>query len=193
MNRNTRFSDSPPTTDTELVKQTKQGRINAYGELYDRYFKQLYRYIYFRVQNQEEAEDLTEMVFLRTLEAIRRRRGTIDNFQGWLFRTAHNLVIDHYRTEKSQVSLEKIAELSDSKKTPERQVQHNIDSGELACAIATLTPEYQQIITCRFVSGMSHAETAKIMGINQGYLRVLQFRALRQLRKILTEEFGHHD
>ena len=193
MNRNTRFSNLPNATDTELVKLTKQGKISAYGELYDRYFKQLYRYIFFRVQNQEEAEDLTETVFLRTLEAIHRRRGTIENFQGWLFRTAHNLVIDHYRTEKSQVSLENIAELRDARKSPERQVQHEIDSGELAKAITTLSPEFQQIITCRFISGMSHEETAKIMGINRGYLRVLQFRALKQLRTVLTRESDHHD
>ncbi|MFU8773150.1 MAG: RNA polymerase sigma factor [Anaerolineales bacterium] len=186
-------SDHRNATDTELVNQTRKGITSAYGELYDRYFKQLYRYIYFRVQNQEEAEDLTEIVFLKTLESIRHRRAAIDNFQGWLFRTAHNLVIDHYRTERSQVSIENIAELRDSQKLPEKQVQHQFDSVELAKAIATLSPEFQQVIVCRFISGMSHAETSKIMGVNQGYLRVLQFRALKQLRNVLKREFDYHD
>jgi RNA polymerase sigma-70 factor, ECF subfamily len=186
-------SDNRHATDTELVKLTKQGKNSAYGELYDRYFKQLYRYIYFRVQNQEEAEDLTETVFLKTLESIHRRRATIDNFQGWLFRTAHNLVVDHYRTEKSQVSIDNIAELRDSQKLPESQIQMQFDNVALAKAVATLSPESQQIIACRFISGMSHAETAKILGVNQGYLRVLQFRALKQLRNVLTREFDHHD
>lgn len=186
-------SDPQHVSDTELVKQTKQGEVDAYGELYDRYFKQLYRYIFFRVQNQEEAEDLTETVFLRTLESIQRRRAPIDNFQGWLFRSAHNLVIDHYRTTRSQVSLEKIADLQDSGLLPESKVQQDIDSVTLASAIGTLSPELQQIIACRFISGMSHAETSKIMGLNQGYLRVLQFRALKQLRAVLTREFDHHE
>jgi RNA polymerase sigma-70 factor, ECF subfamily len=186
-------SDHRHATDTELVKKTKQGMNSAYGELYDRYFKQLYRYIYFRVQNQEEAEDLTETVFLKTLESIHRRRGSIDNFQGWLFRTAHNLVIDHYRTEKNQVSIENISELKDNRRLPESQVQMQFDNVALAKAVATLSPEFQQVIACRFVSGMSHAETAKILGVNQGYLRVLQFRALKQLRIVLMREFDHHD
>lgn len=175
-------------SDAELLQRTKQGDANAYGELYDRYFEQIYRYVQFRVGLREEAEDLAEAVFLRTWEAIARSNSTVDNFQGWLFRSAHNAIIDHYRTRKNMVSLDQVAQLTDPTPVPESVVQQRLDGDKLNKALAKLPADLQQLIACRFGAGLSHAETAAVMGLKEGHLRVMQFRALKQLRKLLTED-----
>jgi RNA polymerase sigma-70 factor, ECF subfamily len=180
-------------SDIALVDKTKQGDSNAYGELYDRYFDKVFRFIAFRVSTREEAEDLTEISFLKTLEAILHGRSKIVNFQGWLFRTAHNLIVDHYRMQKELVSLDDIYDLEDGSPRPEGSLLEQLDHLQLARAVAALDPDMQQLIACRFISGLTHAETAEIMGINEGYLRVLQYRALKQLRKLLEKELHGHE
>jgi RNA polymerase sigma-70 factor, ECF subfamily len=109
-------------TDQELVELAGKGTISAYGCLYDRYINQIYRYVYFRLASQMESEDLTEMVFLKTFEVIRQNRTKIDNFKAWIYRTAHNLVVDHYRLRKKPVSLEEVVRVHDSKPSPEMEV-----------------------------------------------------------------------
>jgi len=177
-------------SDDELFQQTLRGDAGAYGRLYDRYVNQLYRYIYYRVGNCEEAEDLTETVFLRTWEAIKNGRVKKGDFRAWIYRAAHNQVIDHYRTRKQNVSLDDTMDMGDSEPHPEMIVQDRQMHEKLMEAMKKLEPELQQILTCRFINDMDHSEVSKIMGIREGYLRVLQYRALKKLNQILRNQQG---
>lgn len=171
--------------DDLLVKRTKQGDAGAFGEIYDRYFTPLYRYIHYRISNRQEAEDIAETVFLNTLETILRGETDIVNIQGWLFRSAHNAIVDHYRMHKATLPLDQATDLEDGAKTTEKLVQDRLDGANLRKAIASLEPDYQQVIALRFISQLSHSETAQVMGLKEGNLRVMQYRALKRLRQIL--------
>jgi RNA polymerase sigma-70 factor (ECF subfamily) len=174
-------------SDAALVTQALQGDAEAFGVLYDRYLHPLFRYIYYRVANYLEAEDLTELVFLKAWVAL----GTLDpdqiNFRAWLYRIAHNAVIDHYRTRKTEVSIERIGNLHHRGVSPEQGVQAKFEAAYLAKAISQLSTDQQQVIACRFILGITHAETAEIMDLKEGHVRVLQHRALKKLKRLLTE------
>jgi RNA polymerase sigma-70 factor, ECF subfamily len=92
--------DIPEVSGQALVELAGNGDISAYGVLYDRYINLIYRYVYFRVTSQLDAEDLTENAFLKTFELIKHDRSKIDYFKGWIYRTAHNLVINFYRSRR---------------------------------------------------------------------------------------------
>ncbi len=175
-------------SDTELIRRTMQGDASAYGDLYDRYIDQIYRYIFARVAGREEAEDMTEEVFLKTWESLIHNRPKITNLQAWLYRTAHNLVIDHYRTHKTTHSLDQIPALDDPKPHPEKAVLDQLDNVRLIKAIQNLDSNLQQVIICRFINGLSHAETAQVLDTNENNTRIMQYRALKKLRKFLEKD-----
>lgn len=174
-------------TDAELVARARQGDSEAFGSLYDRYLSPLFRYVYYRVADRMEAEDLTEMVFLKAWEALGGTDPDRMNFRAWLYRIAHNAVIDHYRTRKSEIPLERAGDLRQEGPTPEQGMQRKFEAARLARAISRLKPDQQQVIACRFLAQRSHAETAEIMNLKEGHVRVLQHRALKRLRALLME------
>ena len=171
--------------ESDLVARASRGDSEAFGDLYERYLDEIYRYIFYRAADQDSAEDMTEMVFLKAWEALPRTVSPISNFRAWLYRVAHNLVVDRHRTKKSTLSLEEAAELRDTAPTPETAAQKREESEELALALSRLKPKYRQVLTCRFINGLSHAETAEVMALKEGHVRVLQYRALRQVRQHL--------
>jgi RNA polymerase sigma-70 factor, ECF subfamily len=185
------FIESEKHSNSELVSMAEKGDVAAYGCLYDRYMDQIFRYIYFRVNNQQETEDMVEIVFLKTFEQIKHQQLKIEKFKSWLYRTANNLVTDHYRTRKIPVSFEEVILSASSESLPESVVQDREIHLQLRTVIEMLEPDMQQVIVCRFVNGLSHEETAQIIGIKANYLRVLQYRALQKLRKLLKENGNH--
>ena len=182
----------PAASDTELIARAVRGDANAFGDLYERYLDQIYCYVYYRVANSLEAEDLTEMVFLKAWDALPGMRSKVKrlNFRAWLYRIAHNLVVDRYRTRKPTVSLDQTNTLQDPSPSPETILQSKEEGQRLASAIEKLEPHLQQVLTCRFISGLSHAETAQIMGISEGYVRVLQHRGLKKMYAVLSKDMS---
>jgi RNA polymerase sigma-70 factor, ECF subfamily len=174
-------------SDQELLSRALQGDADAFGDIYERYLDEIHRYIYFRVTDRFEAEDLTEMVFLKAWEALPRFRSPDVNLRAWIYRIAHNTVVDHYRTHKptSELPLE---HARDASPLPEHQIQNLDEHERLADLIRSLDANLQQVVICRFANGMSHAETAQVMGIKEGHVRVLQLRALQKLRELLENE-----
>jgi RNA polymerase sigma-70 factor (ECF subfamily) len=179
-------------SDQDLVGRAGEGDASAYGCLYDRYIDQIYRYVYFRVRDKAEAEDLTEMTFLKTFELIQQDGSKIVYFKAWIYRTAHNLVIDHYRTRKQPAALEDVIDMHDPEPLPETVVLSGENEALLHRMIGMLEAVQQQVITCRFINGLSYEETARIMGIKTGNVGVLQYRALKKLRSLLHKE-GERD
>ncbi|HVC34932.1 MAG TPA: sigma-70 family RNA polymerase sigma factor [Chloroflexota bacterium] len=162
------------------------GRDSAsFGSLYEFYLDRIYRYVYYRVASTTEAEDLTEQVFLKAWEAIDRYEPRGAPFVAWLYRLAHNLVVDHYRGRHSSASLDEIEDAEDAGADVESAVQDRLEAEAVRAAIGTLNPDYQQMLVLRFVEGLSHAEVAQIVGKSEGATRVIQHRALQALARAL--------
>jgi RNA polymerase sigma-70 factor (ECF subfamily) len=177
----------PDPSDPALAARAARGDAGAFGDLYERYLDEIFRFIFYRILDQEEAEDLTERVFLKAWEALPKVRRPVSNVRAWLYRVARNQVIDRHRTRKPTVRLEEVATLHDGAAAPEAAAQAREEGAELAALVATLEPRYQQVIVCRFVNGMSHAETAQVLGLKENHVRVLQHRALQEMRGLLAE------
>ena len=173
-------------SESELVHRAMRKDATAFGQLYELHLDSIYRYIYYRVGNAAEAEDLTEQVFLKVWEHI----GAYDDrglpFAAWLYRMAHNLVIDHHRTRKVSEPLSEL--LVEKSAGPQEIAELHMEMAEVAAALRRLSPDQQQIILLRFVQGCSHAEAALIMGKSEGALRALQCRALTSLHEALQTQ-----
>lgn len=162
----------------------------ALGELYDRYEARIYSYIYRRTGNESLAEDLTAQVFLKMLEAIRSDKGWHSSFSGWLYRIAHNAVIDYYRQRdrQQQVSLEDTLTTTASDHNPVVMAEVSLDSQRLRMAIGRLTEEQSEVITLRFLEGYSISEVAEMLDKTEGSIKALQYRAVTTLRQLLQHE-----
>lgn len=169
-----------------LVERAVRRDAEAFGALYDAYLDPIYRYLYYRLGNQSETEDLCEQVFLKAWQAIGRFRWQGKPFSAWLFRLAHNALVDHLRTRKPTLPLDEVH--ADSASADHDWVSARLEAEELAAALARLTEEQRQVILLRFVSGLENAEIAEVMGKREGAVRALQLRGLQALRRILGEE-----
>jgi RNA polymerase sigma-70 factor, ECF subfamily len=172
-----------------LLALAAEGDRHSFGEFYELHMNEIYRYVLFRVNDQNEAEDLTAKVFLEAWESLTntRRKQQIDNVRAWIYRIAHNKVIDYHRTKKHQESIDD----GSSKKLHGAWLEGEMDdlfaSRELAEAVRQLPINYQEVIILRFINQMSHSEVAEIMNITESHVRVLQYRALQQMRVLIAE------
>ncbi len=166
--------DITQRTDEELIQQAGQGDQQAFGVLYERYLDAIYRYMFYRVANSEDAEDLTEKVFLNIWEKVPKLRGEnlVRNFRAWLYRISHNVVVDHYRKGQHGTSLELQEGTLAAEGSLDAEIELRDDRNRLAQGISQLDPILQEIIVARFINQLSHAETAAIVGKSQGHVRV---------------------
>ena len=183
-------SEMSPVSEKELLRRAIRGDKQAFGSLYELYLDPIYRYIYYRVGSHPEAEDLTEMVFLKAWEKLPRsgKGAEVRNFRAWIYRIAHNLVVDRHRTHKPVSALDQHNQVQAPIASPETLAEHTEQSAALEAAIMQLEAEYQQVIVLRFVNQLSHTETARILDKKEGHVRVLQYRALQKLRELLSKE-----
>jgi len=172
----------------ELIKLAQQGNPDAFGELYKLHLDAIYSYIYKRLGEVSEAENLTQTVFLRAWQALARYQSSEVPFRAWLHRIAHNAVIDHYRTRKETISLTNEKLLYDHTNMLEDKIVSQERYQLLRQAITTLRPNYQQVLSLRFLNGLNYDEAAQVLGRNVNAVRVLQFRALEALHKVLVQE-----
>ena len=169
--------------DRALLARIVKGDKQAFGILYQRYLDQIFNYIYFQVNgNHQEAEDLTEEVFLRTFNIVLEKTKKNKNFRALVYTIARNLVIDRYRATKEEIDIENIDIVSEKIKNPEETLENTQLASELSDAIKELKPNLQEVIILRYILDMDTKEIAEIMGISQNYVRVLQYRALQNLK-----------
>ena len=179
-----------PTEDAALAQRARDGDPQAFAALYDRYFELVYRYVYYRVREVEEAEDVTSEVFFRALRAMPRYEPR-QPFLAWLYRIARNAVIDRARAARPRVSFEDALahpDAGDHVVDPDARILATDRRARLKTALGTLTAEQQEVVILRFVEGLSAEEVGKIMGKRAGTVRGLQFRALQALKKTITAE-----
>lgn len=170
------------------VRRAVRGDREAFGQLYDLYVDRIYKYIYYRLGNPAEAEDLTAEVFTRAWEAIGRFKEREGGFPAWLFRIAHNLLVDHFRTRRETLSLEELEPVGEETPGFEQMVEKGEIQRMLSQALGKLTAEQQQVILLRFIAGYSSEEVAKMMSKSEEAVRALQYRALTSLSRILEKE-----
>jgi RNA polymerase sigma-70 factor (ECF subfamily) len=168
-----------------LVDDAKSGDPRAFGRLFDHYHGSVYRYIVSRVHRPSDAEDLTQLVFVKALEALPRYESRGIPFGGWLFRLARNAVIDHVRTHREHADLAAAAERSGGDAGPDEVVAVRQALDEVAAALAALTDEQREAIALRFFAGLTAREAAEVMGKQEGTVRGLQFRAIAAMRRTL--------
>jgi RNA polymerase sigma-70 factor (ECF subfamily) len=174
----------------KLVEKAQEGDSDAFGRLYDHYSDTVYRYIYYRVGSKATAEDLTSETFLRAL----RRIGTFTwqgrDFGAWLVTIARNLVADHFKSSRFrlEVTTGEMLDSNECERSPEDSVLESLSNAALLDAVHRLNPQQQECVRLRFLQGLSVAETARMMGKNEGAIKTLQYRAVRTLARLLPSD-----
>jgi len=172
----------------DTIEKAIKGEASAFGLLYDKYQPQIYRFIYLKVGHREEAEDLTHQVFLKTWGSISRYDFQGFPFSSWLYQIARNQVIDYYRTKKVNITLESIVELKIESPSYSSVMDNNSDIEKVKKAIYQLNPQQQDVIILRFIEDLSLQETASILDKTETAVKLLQHRAIKNLRKILDSK-----
>ena len=158
----------------------------ALAAIHDEYFPAVYRYVHYRLDDEKLVEDISSEVFLRFLSAVRRRGSDIRDIRAWLLGTAANLINDHLRRKyRSQDEDLEDHEFLPGGPPPEWTVESHDQVRQVHRALRNLTSDQQQVISLRFLLDYSVEETAQIMRKTAGAVKVLQFRALGSLRRIL--------
>jgi RNA polymerase sigma-70 factor (ECF subfamily) len=168
-----------------LVDKARSADAWAFGQLFDHFHLPIYRYIISRVHNPADAEDLTQLVFVKALEALPRYESRGIPFGGWLFRLARNAVVDFTRTRHEHADLDVAIYRGSHEPGPEDVALLRQDLDEVEVALATLTDDQREAIALRFFAGLSAREAADVMGRQEGTIRGLQFRAIAALRRQL--------
>jgi RNA polymerase sigma-70 factor (ECF subfamily) len=182
-------NDAPSKEEVEdLVRRAQQGHSEAFAGLYEAYYDKIYRYVMFKTGDTLEAEDLTEEVFLRMLESIGSFKWQGYPFTSWLFRIAHNLVIDYYRKSGRQkkTSLDDAMRVVGSDGVDvDRKLDIELSIKEVKDAMGGLTQLQQEVLSLRFAGGLSVAETAEAMCKKENAVKALQHAAIKKLRTLL--------
>ncbi|MFC1931562.1 RNA polymerase sigma factor [Chloroflexota bacterium] len=170
----------------QLIKRTINGDCEAFGELYSMYLDRIYRYVFYQVKDKMTAEDITEEVFIKAWNAIGSCKGREKTFSAWLYRIAHNRMVDIFRSQEKErpVEIDTVAEVVSAGREVETDMEHR----ELLDSIAQLPPNQKQVIILKYIEGLDNPEIERITGKKQGAIRVLQMRALTTLRERLIGE-----
>ncbi|MGQ9501552.1 MAG: RNA polymerase sigma factor [Anaerolineae bacterium] len=192
MRRGSGLPDEQPTATDEyaLIKRARNDP-EAFGILYERYVGKIYNYIYYRVGNHYDAEDLTARTFYRALNHIARYTPRGAPFSAWLYRIAHNLVVNWHRDRRRHqlISLEEaILHTSPEHVEELHQLSEREDEKQrLLAAVRRLPEDRQQLLILKFVEGLSNVEIGQIMGRSEGAVKSLYYRTLLSLREMLEE------
>lgn len=169
-----------------IVNRWLKGEKEAFGELYDYYIDNLYRFIFYKVKDEQDVEDLVEIAFIKVFENKKSFNPKKSSFGTWLYNIARNTVIDFYRTQKS------VDEIPESiSKTGERELNTHVDgvinSDLLKVALEKVSEKHRELVIFRFIEELSYAEVAKILMKKEGTIRVMQYRALNELQEVLKD------
>ena len=181
----------PQNEVSDLVMKAQEGDQSSFALLYERFFDQIFRYVSFKTGSPTEAEDITGEVFVRMIESIHRFKWQGHPFSSWLFRIAHNLIVDYFRKKgkKALVPLEGSADnLQSAHVDVDRRIDLEIAMGEIRRAMEGLTDLQREVISMRFAGGLSVAETARAIGKKDNAIKALQHAGLKKLRMTLAAE-----
>ena len=177
-------------SEAALVERAAARDPEAIARLYDLYAPKIQSFIYHRTSDPLVTEDLTGQVFLQMLEAMRKGKGWRTSFSGWIYRIAHNLVVDYYRkrSQASYTSIDDSQNIPIGSNDPYQTAAARLENDALLRAINQLTDEQAQVITLRFLEGYNISEVAQLMNKTEGAIKALQFRGMANLRRILQQQ-----
>jgi RNA polymerase sigma-70 factor (ECF subfamily) len=169
-----------------LVQRARQGDQEAFAQLYETHFDKIFRYVVLKIRNQTEAEDMTQQVFVKAYESIGSYQPQGVPFTAWLFRIAHNQMVDYVRKEskKPTVPLDESLPIMDDSDL-EHDVETKIEMEKVVVATKQLTKAQREVISLRFAGGLSITEAARTMRKSEGAIKALQHSAILSLRKTL--------
>ncbi len=171
-----------------LVDRAVRGDTEAFGRIYDIYADRIYRHIYYRTGNNEDARDLTQDVFTKAWRVLPKYKKTATPFLGWLFTISHNRIIDYYRTKKDHAYLDAEIEMESEESSPESSAETEYTRQRIRRAILQLPEDQQNVIILNFIEGLEYGEVAAILDKSEGNIRVIVHRALKKMREILGKE-----
>ncbi len=175
----------PPDREEQLIARAKDDP-EGFGELYDHYFPQIYRYVASRVRSSDLAEDITSEVFFKALRAIGRYRPSGHPFSAWLYQIAVNTITDHYRSRKrTEDSLESGPERPSAGVAVDEQVAQQMGLEEIWQAIDALPDQQRTAMTLKYSQDLPLAEIGKIMGKSEGAIKLLVYRGTASVRASL--------
>ena len=183
-------NDVQPSVE-EAVGRAQEGDAGSFAVLYEHYYDRIFRYVSFKTGNPLEAEDITAEVFVKMLESISSFRWQGYQFSSWLFRIAHNLVVDHFRKRgrRPVVALDDApAAATEYDPDLDRKLDVDISMAPVREAMKDLTDLQREVISLRFAAGLSVAETARAVGKKDNAVKALQHAGLKKLRGILSAE-----
>lgn len=172
----------------ELAQRTANGDEDAFAEIYGTLLDPIYRYLYWNLDSREDAEDLSEEVFLKCLVNIGGYDPKRGPFKAWAFRIAHNLMVDHQRRRGRRGQEELKEDMEDGSPPATQGLEEAERAQALRESLDGLPSSQRQVIVMKFFAEMSNAEVAKALGRSEGAVNAMQHRALRRLGKILEEQ-----
>ena len=172
-----------------LVAKARKGDRKAFGKIFRLCYADIYDYILRRVGNRTDAEDLTMHVFAQGLKAVGEYEERGHSVKAWLYRIAHNAVVDHFRTQRQSVDLDDLPELADGNNI-EEQVATRDDLRGLYRMITELPAAQAEVLILRFIEDRSVAETAMILGKKEVTVRALQFKGIKNLKERIEKGEG---
>jgi len=175
----------------QILKRIKKGDNEAFGELYDAYAPQVYRFVRLKVDSQETAQDLTSEAFLRIWQHLQKQRKIKERFQALLYKIARNLIIDFYRTRSNRAillddELKELSNIEDDKRSDDLVLRKD-EIKEIKKALVQINPNYQDVIVWYYVDDMSISQIAEILEKKEGTVRVLIHRAIKALKEAMID------
>jgi RNA polymerase sigma-70 factor (ECF subfamily) len=180
------------TDEYALIERAKSDP-EAFGILYERYVARIYNYMYYRVGNHYDAEDLTARTFYRAMNHIADYTPRGAPFSAWLYRIAHNLMANWHRDrQRHQVfPLEDAVLRAEHGEEPHQISEREDEKHRLLTAIRDLPEDRQQLLILKFVEGLSNIEIGQMMGRSEGAIKSLYYRTLVSLRDMLDGELEY--
>lgn len=176
-----------------LIHSAQNGDGEAFGKLYDEYMPRIYRFIFLKTSRKQDAEDITHQVFLNAWKNIGGYVPQGFPFSSWLYRIASNAVIDYYRTKRDHQDIETVPEERFAEAPElEKRLDIALNVEVVKTSLGRLETDQQNVLIMKFVDELSNGEIAQALGKSEGAVRVIQHRALKQLKKYLDVPGNNH-
>ena len=175
----------PRAYEDQLVERAKTD-ADAFGELYDHYFGQIYRFVYSRMRNQDAAEDVTSEVFIKALRAIGRYKPSGHPFSAWLYQISVNAITDHYRAARPTSNIDDAIGVSDGSRPLADDIADRAEASRVWAAIDALPEQQRMALTLKLGEDLKLADIGVIMGKSEGAIKLLVHRGMVTLRARLA-------